>query len=260
MMRSVGAGCGLFVLVALAWTFYDPLASLNDVARLGAADADAEALERTLEARGRGALWALREGMSAPNPAVRLRCAGLLARLNAPEAAHAERLLLETLARGERDPQGALAERLLLDVWDRRGAPDDDARLRELRRGAQTDTPDAETRRELDLLIGVHPFWLGGYTARSRYHFTRGAWLLAAQDALQALVLEPNHFEALATRGRCLLRLGYPEQALQCLEQATRVHPRLMSELEADLERSRKEAAVEREERLRQRRMERPLS
>ncbi|MCZ7647820.1 MAG: hypothetical protein M5U26_21610 [Planctomycetota bacterium] len=256
MLRSAVAGCGLFLVVGLVWAFYDPLISLNDVARLDGRNEDPVRVEALLMQRGRGATWALRQGLTSGNAEVRLRSAGLLA-LMGEEGAQPP--LLEALARGDEGGLAVLAERLLLATWDARNGPEDPQLVRDLRRMANPNLLDGDTRRELDLLLTLHPYWVGGFVARGRYHFHRGNYQLASKDLLDALLLEPQQFEAVAMLGRCFLHLGYADGAASCLEQALRINPRLRSDLDADLQTARKEAAADREELMRQRRLDRPL-
>ena len=239
--------------VALIWSLYDPACSVLEVARLSSGDGDSAGVEEQLMRRGKGAILALRYGVSSPDESIRLRSASLLARLGEDEC---DRVLLEALRQGERDSVGALAEQLLLTVWDRRKGPETNEGAVNLRKKLHAQRADEDPQKELALMLALYPAWASGYAARARRHLQEGELHLSTQDALTALLLEPDHFEAMVVLGRCFFKLGFTERALDCFERALLVNPRLRIELDAEMKAVRAGASMERERRLLERRME----
>jgi len=246
----------LFLLLAAVWIFYDPLVTSWEVQALSSAGHDALSAEQALLRRGRGAVWALRNGTQARDIPLRIRSARLLALLG-DDAYDAQ--ILEAL----RDPRdthyAALAEYLILSVWDQRNGPLPTAVAVALR--------DERARREewngapqaLDLLLIQHPAWSSGYVLRARRKLKDREVRGALDDAKVALHWEPEHFEAYTLLGECYQLLDFAAAARQCYEKAIEVNPRLEAVYREKLERARKDAAAERERRLLERLRDLPV-
>jgi tetratricopeptide (TPR) repeat protein len=245
----------LFLALAAAWALWDPLLSYMEAAYLGDPASNQAKIEAALLARGRGALPALRRGLKSAEAPRRLRCAGLLALLGEPEG---EEALFETL-RGAQDAPGALAEHLLLTAWDRRRGPEPGKAARALSAGRVSRQAEAEQERKLDELLAQYPAWAGGYVARARGRLRQDDPRGAVRDALYALLIEPRHFEAALVLARAYKRLDYPEQALDCMERALAINPRLAAAVSAEMKELRAAAQAERERRLKERRLELPV-
>lgn len=252
MLKSGITISGFFIVVALLWAFYDPCLAYYEVARLSSDTHDAIALERSLFSRGRGALPALRGGLKSESRIVRLRCARILALMG-------EKSGQDTLLRELQDESGVeVAQQYLLSIWDLRRAPPPKARTQVMR--ASFREPTEREQEQLDQIMAKHPAWVGGYVLRARWHLQSNELYLARRNAITALLLEEDNFEAAVLLGRCHLLLDYYEHAVFCLERAIRINPGLRHLVEDELEEARREAATDRQRRREKRATERPVA
>lgn len=252
MWRSARMGGGLFLMVAVTWVLWDPLLSKWDVRDLRSDSVEWRAARASLLQRGRGSLFALRDSLSSADAARRLRSAQVLGLLGEDRA---DEVLLEAL-RGPSEADARMAMDLLRELWNIRNGPPEDERLEiPARQG------NAQTRNErYDLTLTRYYAWVGGYVARAERYLAQNEPRLAVRDALSALLLEPEHFDALVVLSRSYAKLGFPELSLDCLQQAVRINPCLKRALSTEMERLQEAARKERERRLRSRYMDLPLS
>ena len=254
MLKTCLPIMGLFIAMALCWALHDPIRAYLEVASLQDPDADPTMLECQLYARGNGAIPALRMGMDSLDAHVKLRCARVLALLG---DAAGERLLQRTLREESVKGEALLAEHLLLSVWDLRRSPSAD--LRRAAFHAAFRKPTDSERRLLDQDMTTNPAWVGGYVLRARWFLRDNELYMARRNAITALLLEPDNFEAAVLLGRTLLLLDYYEHAVLCFEHAIEVHPGLRHRIEDALETARREAANDRQRRREKRAQERPI-
>jgi tetratricopeptide (TPR) repeat protein len=251
---------GLFVILAGVWAAYDPIESSLEVARLGEPGRDHARIEAALLRRGRGSLWALRNGVQSPEIPKRLRCARLLALLGDDDN---DKILLDTLSQSASDEDAALAETLLLSVWDHRRGPQPEDASDALRDPAPAGPGKPgdwkRSRTQLDMLLSQYPAWSSGYVARAKLRLANREVRAAIEDATSALYWEPKHFEAIKILAECYLLLDYPEQAQDLYEQALEIDPRLRASVQDPYDRAREEAAAERQRRLIERHKELPV-
>jgi tetratricopeptide (TPR) repeat protein len=78
-----------------------------------------------------------------------------------------------------------------------------------------------------DSIVQSAPRFAEGWNKRATLHFMMGAFDASVEDIHRTLALEPRHFGALS--GLALIREGQgrPFEALEALEQISRLHPRL---------------------------------
>jgi len=203
------------------------------------------------------AIPALRRGLQAGNSATRLRCARLLALRG---DAGGEQALLETLHKHGDDPQdtsASMAEVYLLSLWEQREGPD--APLRAHLAALAGDAPDAENLAALNEAVTRYPLWLAAYVRRARLYLRTGETIEARHDALFALTLDPENFEAMTLLSEVNLTLNDLEDAYTCMQQAVHTNPRLRRVFKEKIEELIKLRQDDRERRRRDRRKERPV-
>ena len=248
MWRSTVAGAGIFFLIALIWTGWDPMLAQMEVQQLGSEPSDWRAARARLLRRGRGAVLALRGSLGSTEASRRLRCAQSLGLLGEDEA---DEILMESL-QASSDAEALMAMELIRELWNLRNGPPENE-VKELL------TEDTKRKESLDLALTQYYAWTGGYVARARRHLAEEEARLAVRDALSALLLEPEQFDALVILGRGYAKLGFSELGVDCLRQAVRINPRIEPDLAEELEVLQEAARKERERRLRRRYQNLPL-
>ena len=251
-MRAVRLVLLCYGLLALWWAVVPPLRARLTVREMSAPGADLRLCERQLENEGGAALNALRGGLSASDPRVRLHCARLLA---LRDDRGGDRCLLELLRTYGKDPGNSIgvhAEGYLCEIWDRRDAPPEPLRSEILHLDAAP-LSEPEKLALLNDTLSKNYAWASGYVRRARLYQRNGDPQEARRDALVALMLEPNQFEAMLVLGAAAMLAEAPQQASECFEQAIRLDPRLRyryrKEIDAILRAVEKEKARRRKER-----------
>ena len=245
-MRSVILLCTGFVLMGLLWAVQAPLGAYGLVQGLSDPGAGGLAAGQALLHGGAAAIPALHNGLLSPTLTVRLRCARILALRNDPAGELALLEILRTHGAAD-DPAGAAAEVYLVSLWDRaspvfarapenRESPNaDGAATRALLAQYEAAHADANLIALLTECLSRDPVWIGGYVRRAHANLRAGEVWEARRDALLALALDYNEFEAAAVLAQASLLLNAPQEACTCLEQALRVNPRLARELHDDI-------------------------
>lgn len=255
-MRATYLLALFFLLSAFLWSVEIPLAAIAAVREFSNRGADHGAAELTLLRAGSGATLALRRGVNSDSIETRLHCARLMA-LRGERSG--DQVLLETLRAhaAQDDPLGAMAETFLLDVWDQREGPRPALRDRWVRPRGKPD--DAESINALNDLLEKYPAWASGYVQRARLYQRNGDGLETKRQALMALAVEADDFEAMVVLGQAYLLLSAPEQAGVCLQEALRLNPRLKHALREDIRETLKAIDVDRARRRRERRKDEPV-
>lgn len=252
-MRPVTFSFILFIFIALTWALYTPLSSFIIIQTLLHSTADPSSIDQTLKYTDAGSVTLLRKGMASASPKIRLRCARTLALQGYREGDRCLAEILREHAGSSQDTLGGMSEFFLISLWEQRNAPEPSTRERLTRLETERNS-DPDMINELNEALSNHPAWSGGYVRRARVFQRNGENHDARRDALIALMIDSQNFEAMVVLGRSYLQLDAPEQAFVCLEQAVRVNPRLKSDLKADLVEALKAIEIEKERRRRERR------
>jgi len=251
-MRSVYLLSICFLLAALLWAVQLPVSSYGLVQTLAVPGADFSSAEDELLHAGQTAVPALKNGLTSPITSVRLRCARVLA-LNSDSSG--EDALLDDL-RSPSLETAATAEVYLLSVWERRDSPAPAVRARIA--WLESGRKDAEEKTLLTECLSRNPGWVGGYIHRAHAYLRDGEVMEARHDALVALALDANQFEAMQVLAQVFLLLNSPQDAYACLEQAVRINPRLRTNLREDIRDVFKALDAEKDRLRRERKRERP--
>jgi tetratricopeptide (TPR) repeat protein len=252
-MRAIVLSLSFLILAAGLWAVQASLQSYVNVKRLASPAADTAACEDALRDAGAAAVPALRAGLAGKNPVVRLRCARVLAQSGDRDGDGCLLAALSTYGKDAQDPVGGLAEALLLSVWDTRGAPPAAWRAR-VARLAEENGRDREQQALLNECLSRYQNWSAGFVRRAQVYQRHGRHLDACREALNALKVDPDSFEAMVLLAEAYRVLDAPEQAFICMQQAVRVNPRLRAAHADDIRDILK--AVERD-RLRRRQLKR---
>ncbi|HEY3321427.1 MAG TPA: hypothetical protein VGP72_13225 [Planctomycetota bacterium] len=244
-----------FSVAALVWALQPPLSAYLTVRRLADAQTDRAECDAALRRAGQTALLALKQGICSSNPNVRAHCGRLLALQGDRDGDRCLTELLRTHSKPE-DVVGAKAETFLLSIWDRRDGPPTALRAK-LSRASRT--ADRDLLSALSELIEAYPGWTAGYVMRAKVYLRNGEAFEAKRQAMIALLLEPENFEATVALGDAVLVLGAPEQAYRCLQHAINLNPRLQSSLREDVQNTLKAIEAERARRRQQQRKEMPV-
>lgn len=255
-MRSIVISFLIVFLIALAWAVQAPVGAYWNVRAFSNERADSMAAEEALIRAGPAALPVLARGLHSVNAIARFHCAKVLAVLGESDG---EDFLLEAL-RAHPEPGDAMgreAEAFLLSAWDRRDGPD--GMLRQKLREVESQDNVPLTLSVLNDCLSKYYLWADGYARRARVYQQSGEVYEARRDALAALSLAPNHFEALVTLGRIQLIAEAPQQAYKCFERALLVNPRLKNALQNDIRDTFKALELERTRHREERRRNAPL-
>ncbi len=228
-MRSITIAFLFIILLALAWAVHTPLCARWNVSLFSQNRGDLLDAEESLIRLGSGALPALRGGLAEKNATTRFHCAKVLLVLGENEG---ETFLLEQLRAhpATDDGAGREAEAFLLSAWDRRDGPGEMYR-KKLQKVENVTGHAPETLTALNECLARFPKWADGYAHRARLYQQAGEVFEAKRDAIVALTLAPNHFEALVTLGRIQLAVEAPTHAYKCFERALQVNPRMKETL-----------------------------
>jgi len=255
-MRSVFLTCSFFMLIGLVWAVGTPLLALLCVKQLGDPSADHESCIASLDRAGSGASFALEQGMKDGSPQVRLRCARVLASRGDSKGMD---VLFETLRKhgAEDDSLGALAEAYLIAVWDQRDGPPQPTRAK-INSLSHSDFEDQIT--VLNDALEKFPGWVAGYVRRGQLYQAKGDALEIRREALTALAVQPENFEALTLLATAYLKLNAPQQAFACLDRAARINPRMQYTHSELIRQTVKALDAERARRRREKRKEIPIA
>jgi tetratricopeptide (TPR) repeat protein len=155
----------------------------------------------------------------------------------AAQQADAEREadLLSQLSEAETPDAAMLIEGELKGLWSRSGSAAIDLLLRRGQEALQAGRPE-EAIEHFTAAIDHAPGFAEAYVGRaSAYYLTNRAGP-AIDDLRQALVLNPNHWEALSGFAIILEEVGRPEDALEVWRQVHDMHPQ-NPEAEASVDR-----------------------
>ncbi|HLX60377.1 MAG TPA: hypothetical protein VKX17_03750 [Planctomycetota bacterium] len=255
-MRAIVFSFLIVFIAALAWAVQAPLSAYWNVRAFSSERGDALAAEEALIRAGPAALPVLTRGLHSDNGNAQFHCAKVLMVLGDNEG---EEFLLQALhAHPDKDdPIGREAEAFLLSAWDRRDGPD--AMLRQKLSEAEAQDSAPQKLAVLNDCLARYPGWADGYARRARIYQQASEVYEARRDALAALSLAPNHFEALVTLGRIQLIADAPQLAYKCFERALTVNPRLKDALQNDIRDTFKALELERIRRREERRRNVPL-
>jgi len=133
--------------------------------------------------------------------------------------------MLKTLAEAKSELEGRTAEDALWRFWFDQ-APSTKVRSKldaAIERREAYDFEAAENL--LDEVVALAPDYAEGYNQRAFIRFLRENFTASMSDLNRALVLEPDHFGALAGIYLIHSRQGETELAFEALEQAVILHP-----------------------------------
>jgi tetratricopeptide (TPR) repeat protein len=260
-VRAILALCTFFILIALFWAVHGPVVAYFAVHSFADLNTDHNAAEEALRRAGPGAIASLRKGIVSELPLVRLRCARLLALQGYKEGDECLLEMLRKHGRDQNDPVGAIAETFLISVWSQREAPEEPLRLR-LFNIQEAVVSDDKKLKAWGEALDKNRNWATGFVRRAMLNQNSGRAVEARDDALQALLLEPCHFEAITILAHFYMIAGAPEQACSCYERALRINPRIkhqkLNEIKEALEALKRDRKERRKERRRDA-LERPL-
>ena len=255
-MRSIALTVCFFIIAALLWVFHLPLSSRAYVRLLSDPAADHAECEDALRRAGNGAIIALRQGLlsATGSASAKLSCARLLALCGEHDG---DRYLLKSLRMHSRDTLGAKAEMYLISVWEQRDAPETATLARLTRLDV---SPSAKSEILLSDTLLQHPGWSHGYVWRARMNQHNSKNVDARRDALTALLIEPDNFEAMIALSEAYVALNSLDQAYLCLERALRINPRLRETLKKQIQDVLKALELEKTRQRRELRMETPVT
>lgn len=256
-MRSISIAFFFVILLAVAWAVHTPLSAGWNVRLFSQNRGDLLDAEESLIRLGPGALPALRGGLADKNASARFHCAKVLLVLGENEG---ETFLLEQLRAhpAPEDGAGREAEGFLLSAWDRRDGPSE-MYWKKLHAVENVTGHAPEALLALNECLVRFPRWADGYARRARLYQQAGEVFEAKRDAIYALTLAPNHFEALATLGRIQLAVEAPTHAYKCFERAVLVNPRMKETLKDELRDALKAIEIEKEKHREDKRKNTPL-
>lgn len=134
--------------------------------------------------------------------------------------------LFEELAAASDTPKATALEQQIWSIWFEAG---DATANRLMQDGAEAiDRGDARAAlRAFDAVITQRPDFAEGWNRRATLYFLMHRFRESVADIERTLVLEPRHFGALS--GLALIREAEnkPFEALEALEQVSRIHPRM---------------------------------
>ena len=257
-MRSIIATFILIAMLALSWSTQAYFGAYWNVHRLDAQGSDNAAVELALLRKGPAAFNALRRGLGDDNPFTALRCAKLLMQMGESDG---EEYLLSALKYPDPAAENyvRMAEASLLTAWDARNGPDENLR-RQLHEVENNPARVPETLVLFNACLNRYPAWADGYARRARLFQQGGEALEARRDALAALSLAPNHFEARVTLGRVELSVDAPYLAYKSFEHALSINPRLKPALKRDFDEASKALEIENAKRREERRKNTPIA
>lgn len=254
-MRAVFLSASLFIVAAMVWAVQIPLLSFATVRTLTDPASDHFAAEEALLNAGSGAALALDAGIKSDSLFVRLHCARVLAR-NGDHAGDKE--LSAILRTHPNDFLGVAAELALSQIWQLRDSPEKTS----LKRLAALDASpgsDVDQIKLLGDLLLKHPGWSNGYVRRARIHQRNNEAFEARRDALSALMVEPDNFEAIEVLVQAYLAMTAPEQAYICVQQALYLNPRLRDAMRDEIRETLRALDIQGDKQRIERRRERPV-
>ena len=134
--------------------------------------------------------------------------------------------LFDALASAPSEAEAVTVEQQIWSIWIDAGDP---ALNQKMSDGAQAmDRGDAGAALyAFDAVIAARPDFAEGWNRRATLYFLMRRFADSVADIEKTLALEPRHFGALS--GLALIREAQnePFQALEALEQVTRIHPRM---------------------------------
>lgn len=225
----------LFLAIGLVWAFQPSAQSFRALYRLEKGQADAAEQLLALRRAGADAAPALKAGLKSAEPRVRLVCARELSRMGDAEG---DQLLLRMLQQRETFEEKTLAsaaETFIIDVWNERSAPPESDRNAVLQPSSDNQTVSDRIER-LNRLLEQYPLWTQGLIFRARLLIALDRAPEARRDALTALLIQPDQFEAMVVLSRAWALLGRPDYSVTCMERAGTVNPRLKETLSEELQ------------------------
>jgi tetratricopeptide (TPR) repeat protein len=257
-MRAVVCIFLLFALASATWSLQGPLSARHAIERLEKGLGDPVEQIRILREAGPSAVGPLRDGLSSGAPRVRLICARELLALG---DGRGEKALFEIMRTRETLEDRALAgaaETYLLNGWAAENAPPpaERARAAQAGKGGGSDT-------QLDALTAVlerFPLWQDGYVQRARLNVAADRPGEARRDALLALYIQPDQFDAMVVLARAWSMLDRNDLAAVCLERAMTINPRFRESLLDEYRSLRRAMDLERSRQRREKRRNRPFA
>ncbi|MCF6445166.1 tetratricopeptide repeat protein [Nereida sp. MMG025] len=118
----------------------------------------------------------------------------------------------------------AVIERELMNEWSRSGSPAMDLLLQRGRDALETGAFE-EAIDHFTALTDHAPEFAEGYNGRATAYFRKGLFGPALDDIRRALVLNPNHYQAMIGFGIILEETGQKRAALEAYRKAASIHP-----------------------------------
>lgn len=247
-----------FVSIAAYWAFMPVYAARRAVARLEKRAGDPREQVAELRQWGASAGPALRAGLESPDTRVRLVCARELAYLGDPGGDRALLLLMQDRSSVEARTVASAAETHVINAWMERAAPPAGARRKALK--FEGSVPLPERLSAITEALEEYPAWASGYVFRARLHLAAERAAEARRDALLALYLQPDQFEAMVLLARAWSLLERNDFAVVCIERAMKVNPRLTETLKEELQSLHRALQLERARERRERQRNQPLA
>ncbi len=133
-----------------------------------------------------------------------------------------ETLLAELAEPGRADWERVEAE--IIRTWARSGSPSMDLLLRRGNEAMENENLE-QALEHLSALVDHAPEFAEGWNARATAYFLLGEYRLSIADIERTLMLNPNHFGALAGLGYMFDQMGDPVMALEALRAAEALNP-----------------------------------
>jgi hypothetical protein len=204
-MRASWVVLLLFLAIGLLWAFQPAAESYRAVENLERGRSNPVLQIETLRRAGSDASSALKLGLRSSDARVRLVCARELARLGDADGDALLLRMLQTRGSLEEKTLASAAETYLIDTWNARSAPLQAERNAVLQPGAGNQAGNQSVSERLDKLsrlMETHPLWTQGLIFRARLLIALDRAPEARRDALTALLIQPDQFEAMVVLAR----------------------------------------------------------
>jgi Tfp pilus assembly protein PilF len=146
--------------------------------------------------------------------------------ISLPAVAQSERLadLFDQLAKAENADAGARIEAAIVTEWSKSGSPAIDLLLQRGQEALEAGEPVIAAE-HFTAAIDHDPAFAEAWHGRAAAYYQSGLVGPALADLRQALILNPQHFDAMQGFAVILEEMERPEEALEVWRQVAAIHP-----------------------------------